>query len=109
MLKLKNGYRWRYDKNKHNFCFQKVAHLEFTLYSDFWLSHHHRDCTTIKKNSCQKCDYEINSSAHSVRFKIKLIKGITIHFQSTIYLYMIRTLKKMTMILILILLRLKSR
>ena len=27
---------------------------------------------------CQKCDYEINSSAPSVRFKIKLIKGITI-------------------------------
>ena len=32
-----------------------------------------------KSFSCQKCDYEINSSAPSVRFKIKLIKGLTIH------------------------------
>ena len=31
-----------------------------------------------KPFSCQKCDYEINSSAPSVRFKIKLIKGLTI-------------------------------
>ena len=32
----------------------------------------------FKKKSCQKCDYEINSSAPSVRFKIKLIPGLTI-------------------------------
>ena len=31
-----------------------------------------------KTFSCQKCDYEIKSSAPSVRFKIKLIKGLTI-------------------------------
>ena len=45
-----NGYRWRYDQDKQNFCFQKVAHLEFTLYSDFWLSHH-GDCATFQKET----------------------------------------------------------
>ena len=49
-MKLKNGYRWRYDQNKQNFCFRKVAHLEFTFYSDFWLSHH-CECTTFKKKT----------------------------------------------------------
>ena len=50
------------------------------LYGDFWLSHD-GDCAILKKTfSCQKCDYEINSSALSVRFKIKLIKGLTITF-----------------------------
>ena len=78
MLILKNGYGWHYDQNKQNFSFRTVAHLEFPLYGDFWLSHH-ADCATFQKTfSCQKCDYEINSSAPSLRFKIKLIKGITI-------------------------------
>ena len=48
-MKQKNGYRWRYDQNKQNFCFRKVAHLEFTLYFDFWLSHY-GNCATFQKN-----------------------------------------------------------
>ena len=44
------GYRWRYDQNKQNFCFRKVAHLEFTLYGDFWLSHH-GDCVTFQNKT----------------------------------------------------------
>ena len=77
------------DQNKQNFCFRKVAHLEFTLYGDFWLSHF-GNCATFQKKtfSCQKCDYEINSSAPLVRFKIKLIKGLTITMQDELcYLF----------------------
>ena len=49
MLKRKKGYRWRYDQNKQKFCFRKVAHLEFTIYSDFWLSHHGNYATYLSK------------------------------------------------------------
>ena len=36
-------------KTNKTFAFEKVAHLEFTLYRDFWLSHH-GDCATFQKN-----------------------------------------------------------
>ena len=84
MLKLKNWYRWCYDQNKQNFCFRKVAHLAFTLYGDFWLSHN-GDCVDSFAVSHQKCDYEINNSAPSVRFKIKFINGLTFELSKKIF------------------------
>ena len=36
------------------------------------------DVIMIKTKGSAKCDYEINSRAPSVHFKIKLIKGLTI-------------------------------
>ena len=80
MLKLKNGYRWRYDQNKQNFCFWKGS--TFGVHTLLWflvISPRRLRYLSKKPFSSQKCDYEINnSSALSVRFKIKLIKRLTI-------------------------------
>ena len=91
-MKLKNGYRWRYDQNKQNFCFRKVAHLEFTLYGDFWLSHH-GDCATFQKTtfSCHKCDYVWNQQQCPFSlFQNKIDKGSHNWWKLLITIYVLK-------------------
>ena len=76
--------------NKQNFDFdfekQHISSSHFTVIFGYLTT---AIALPLKKPfSCQKCDYEIDSSAPSVRLKIKLIKGLTI----VIFNYLIRTL-----------------
>ena len=64
--KEKHEQKWTFSYTAYYFHGDKSKYMLYMRY------------LSKKTFSCQKCDYEINSSVASVCFKIKLIKGLTI-------------------------------